>query len=300
MPPPLPMTPGRRVALAIGVPVALAIIGLTALTIVANVGQASLRVDQAIPAPDHLVRVTIDNPDVTLRSAAGSGAGIRVTGTLRGPFVPPAFRVLPTAAGVAIRSHCVMKIVGSCSGALTLTAPAGLPVTVSDASGHLSASGVHGHVTLSDGSGDLAAARLSGAISLADGSGNITASGLSGGDIAVNDSSGDISVSGVTGGGLTLGDGSGEIVVTGLAETDVVARNGSGDVTLIFTKVPRRVDITDGSGNITLALPPGPAYYRVDASSSSGDRSVSVKTRPSSPYVIAATADSGNVSISYG
>jgi Putative adhesin len=244
MPPPLPMTPGRRVALAIGVPVALAIIGLTALTIVANVGQASLRVDQAIPAPDHLVRVTIDNPDVTLRSAAGSGAGIRVTGTLRGPFVPPAFRVLPTAAGVAIRSRCVMKIVGSCSGALTLTAPAGLPVTVSDASGHLSASGVHGHVTLSDGSG--------------------------------------------------------EIVVTGLAETDVVARNGSGDVTLIFTKVPRRVDITDGSGNITLALPPGPAYYRVDASSSSGDRSVSVKTRPSSPYVIAATADSGNVSISYG
>jgi hypothetical protein len=243
MPPPLPMTPGRRVTLAIGVPIALAIIGLTALNMVANVAQASLRVDRAIAAQDHQVRVTIDNPDVVLRTAAGSGAGIRVTGTLRGPFVPPAFRVLPTAVGVAIRSHCVAWA-GSCSGALTLTAPAGLSVTVSDSSGDLSASGIHGHVTLSDGSG--------------------------------------------------------EIVVTGLAETDVVARNGSGDVTLIFTKVPRRVDITDGSGNITLALPPGPAYYRVDASSSSGDRSVSVKTRPSSPYVIAATADSGNVSISYG
>jgi hypothetical protein len=298
MPPPLPMTPGRRVTLAIGVPIALAIIGLIALNMVANVAQASLRVDRTVAAQDHQVRVTIDNPDVVLRTGAGSGAGIRVTGTLRGPFVPPTLRVLPTGAGVAIHSHCVAWA-GSCSGALTLTARAGLPVTVSDSSGHLGASGIHGHVTLSDGSGDLSAARLSGAISLADGSGNITASGLSGNDIEVNDSSGDISVSRVAGDGLNLGDGSGEIVVTGLAETDVSGRNGSGDVTLTFTKAPRRVDITDGSGNITLVLPPGPTYYQVDASSSSGDRSVSVKTRPSSPYVITATADSGNVSVSY-
>jgi hypothetical protein len=299
MPPPLPMTPGRRVALAIGGPIALAIIGLTALSLVANVGQASLRVDRTVAAPDHQVRVTIDNPDVVLRSTGGSGAGIRVTGTLRGPFVPPPFHVLPTATGVAIRSHCVAWV-GSCSGALTLTAPAGMSVTVSDSSGHLSASGMHGHVTLSDGSGDLAAVRLSGAISLADGSGNITASGLSGSDIGVNDSSGDISVSGVAGDGLNLNDGSGEIVVSGLAETDVTGRNGSGDVTLTFTKIPRHVDITDGSGNITLVLPPGPTYYQVAASSSSGDRSVSVKTRPSSPYMITATAASGDVTISYG
>ena len=299
MPPPLPMTPGRRVALAIGVPVALAIIGLVALNLVANVGQASLRVDRTVAAPDHQVRVTIDNPDVLLRSAAGTGAGIRVTGTLRGPFVPPAFRMLPTAGGVAISSHCVAWI-GSCSGVLTLTAAAGMSVTVSDSSGDLSASGLRGHVTMSDGSGDLGAARLSGAISLADGSGNISASGLSGRDIRVSDNSGDISVSGLSGDGVRLNDGSGEIVVTGLAETSVTGSNGSGDVTLTFTKVPRRVDITDGSGNITLVLPPGPVYYQVDASSSSGNRSVSVKTRPSSPYVITATADLGNVSISYG
>jgi hypothetical protein len=299
MPPPLPMTPGRRVALAIGVPIALAIIGLVALNMVANVGRAGVRVDRVIAAPDHQVRVSIDHPDVALRGAAGSGAGIRVTGTLWGPFVPPAFHLLPTAAGVAVRSRCVAWV-GSCSGGLTLTTPAGMSVTASDSSGNLSASGMYGQVTLSDGSGDLVATRLSGAISLADGSGNITASGLSGHDIGVNDSSGDISVSAVAGDGLNLGDGSGEIVVTGLAETDVTARNGSGDVSLTFTKVPRRVDITDGSGNITLVLPPGPAYYQVAASSSSGDRSVSVKTRPSSPYVITATSDSGNVSISYG
>jgi len=298
MPPPLPMTPARRVTLAIGVPVALAIIGLVALDMVANVGQASLRVDRAFAAPGHQVTMTIDNPDVTLRSAAGPGAVVRMTGTLRGPFIPPAFHVRPTATGVAISSHCVAWI-GPCSGVLALAAPAGLPVTVSDSSGSLSASGLRGHVTLSDGSGDLGAARLSGAISLADGSGNISASGLSGHDIRVNDSSGNISVSGLAGDGVQLNDGSGEIVVTGLAETSVTGSNGSGDVTLTFATVPRRVDITDGSGNITLVLPPGPTYYRVDASSSSGNRSVSVKTRPSSPYVITATADSGNVSISY-
>jgi len=298
VPPPLPMTPGRRAALVLGVPIALAIIGLIAVDMVANVGQASLRVDRTVPVRGHQAGLSVDNPDVTLRAAAGSGDAIRVTGTLRGPFVPPVFGLRPTATGLVIRSHCVVPI-GSCSGVLAVTVPAGLPVTASALSGDLDASGFRGHVTLSDITGDLGAGRLSGTISLDDGSGDITASSLDGG-IRLNDGSGDITVSGLAGDRVSLSDGSGDIDVTGLAATGVTGRDNSGDITLTFTKVPRRVDISVGSGDIVLVLPRGPAYYQVDASSSSGGSTVSVKTRPSSPNVITAIDNSGDVSISYG
>jgi hypothetical protein len=57
--------------------------------------------------------------------------------------------------------------------------------------------------------------------------------------------------------------------------------------------------VTDESGNITLVLPRGPAYYHVDANSESGNTSVSVNHRLSSPYVIIASNGSGNITISY-
>jgi hypothetical protein len=57
--------------------------------------------------------------------------------------------------------------------------------------------------------------------------------------------------------------------------------------------------VTDESGNITLVLPRGPAYYHVDANSESGNTSVSVNRRLSSPYVIIASNGSGNITISY-
>jgi hypothetical protein len=59
------------------------------------------------------------------------------------------------------------------------------------------------------------------------------------------------------------------------------------------------VDVTDASGDITLVLPPGPAYYHVEASSESGHTSVSVNRRLSSPYVIIASSGSGNVTVTY-
>jgi len=293
------MTPGRRVALVLGVPIALALIGLTAVNMVANVGQASLRVDRTVPVRGDQVGVSVDNPDVMLRGATASGNAFRVSGTLRGPFVPPRFDLRPTATGLAVRSHCVVPI-GSCSGVLAVTVPAGLPVVISDSSGNLTASGFRGHVTLSDGSGNLGAARLSGTITLEDGSGDISASSLDGDRIRLSDGSGDITVSGLAGGSVSLTDGSGDIAVTGLAGTNVTGHDDSGGLTLTFTKVPRRVTVTDGSGDIALILPRGPAYYQVDARSSSGGSTVSVKTRPSSPNVITAIDDSGNVSIRYG
>lgn len=274
---PLPMTSVRWVTLALGLPVALALIGLSSLTAVALADQARYRVHVSAPASGGQARVMINNADVTVRP--GPGDRISVSGTLRGSLSPPTFAWRSDASGLTLDSHC-WSWAGTCSLAYDIAAPAGLPLMLSDGSGNLNVSGFAGHVTLSAGSGDLDASRLAGTISLTNGSGDITASGLDGGSVE-------------------LSNGSGDIVINGLAATDVAGDDGSGNITLTFTKIPRRVDVTEASGNITLVLPRGPTYYHVEASSESGSTSVSVNRRPSSPYVITASSGSGNVTISY-
>jgi hypothetical protein len=271
------MTPVRRVTLALGLPVALALIGWGSFTAIALADQASYRLHVGAPASGGQARVKINNADATVRP--GPGDRISVSGTLRGSLSRPTFAWRSDASGLTLDSHC-WSWAGTCSLAYEIAAPAGLPLTVSDGSGNLNVSGFGGHITLSAGSGDLDASRLAGTISLSNGSGDITASGLNGGSVR-------------------LSDGSGDIVISGVAATDVVGDNGSGDITLTFTKVPKRVDVTDASGDITLVLPRGPAYYRVEASSESGNTSVSVNRRVSSPYVIIASNGSGDITISY-
>jgi hypothetical protein len=271
----LPLTPGRLVALALGVPVVLALIGWAGFSTVALADQAGVRVHLSV-ADGQRTQVTIDNPDATIHP--GPGGRIWVSGTLRGSLARPTFSWRSTAAGLALRSRCWAPT-GFCSLNYDITVPAGRPLAVSDGSGNLNAGGFGGRVWLSDGSGDLNASGLAGTISLNDGSGDITASGLTGDRVRVS-------------------DGSGDIVVTGLAATDVTGNDSSGGLTLRFTKVPRRVDVTDGSGDITLMLPPGPTSYHVNAQSSSGSTTISVKRSLSSPYLIVASDNSGDITIS--
>jgi DUF4097 and DUF4098 domain-containing protein YvlB len=125
--------------------------------------------------------------------------------------------------------------------------------------------------------------------------GNLTASGLAG-TIRLDNNSGDITAAGLTG-DTRLQDSFGNIEVTGLASADVVASNQSGDITLTFSKVPRRVNVTDSFGNITLNLPPGPTAYRVSARTSFGSSTISVPQATSAPDVITVTNNSGDITI---
>jgi hypothetical protein len=269
----VPMTPARRLVLAVGLPFALALVGLVSLTAVALADVASYRVHVSVPASGGQTRIVIDNADAIVRP--GADGRVSVNGTLRGSLARPAFGWRSTGAGLTLHSRC-WSWAGWCSLGYSVTAPAGLPLAVTDGSGDLSASCFGGHVTLSGGAGNITASHLSGAIELASGSGDITASGLDG--------------------SVRLSDGAGNIVVTGLAATDVVGDDGSGNITLTFSKAPRRVEVTDESGDITLVLPRGQSYL-VTAHSSQGNTSVSVRQSPSSPYVITASNGSGNITI---
>jgi len=294
---PLPMTPARRMILAIGVPIALAVIGLGVAgwasgAITGLTHQVSYRVAvNALVTGGH-VNVTVDNADVTLRS--GTGDQIQVRGTLSENLVRPTFSWQSTAAGLALHPQCRLPT-GVCSLRFAIAAPARLPVAVTDSSGDMNASGLRGTVTLSDSSGDVGASRLSGDIRLEDGSGDLAASGLTG-NIRLDDNSGDINASGLTG-DVRFQDGSGDVAVNGLAGPDVTGSVSSGDITLTFTKVPDRVQVTDSSGDVTLVLPPGAAAYDVVASASSGDTVITVPKNSSSKHVIIVTDQSGDITV---
>jgi hypothetical protein len=295
---PLPMTWGRVTALVIGVPVALALIGVVSLSIVASLAPVRVSVDRTVALKGATASVAVDGPDHTLIPSRAAGRQVRVRGTLTGSFAQPVVDLHTTATGIAVNSRCVVPT-GDCSGALNVTVPAGLPVLASDGDGNLNASDLHGQVTLSDGSGNLTVTGLSGTISMSDGAGDIFATGLSGRTIKIGDSSGNLNAAGVSGSTVALSDSAGDISVSDLAATDVTGRAGSGNITVAFTAVPRRVDVVDSAGDITLILPRGPAYYEVSTQIIDGNASVAVRRSASSPYVIDASTGSGNITIQY-
>ncbi|HEX3493573.1 MAG TPA: DUF4097 family beta strand repeat-containing protein [Streptosporangiaceae bacterium] len=297
----VPLTPGRRVILAAGVPAALLLIaflvfqwGRSAIKVLANGDQRGYPVAVSAPLSGGQSQLTVNNADISLQP--GGGSRIRVRGSLYGAITPPTFQHQETRQGLLLNPTCAAPV-GNCSLTLHARVPATLPVTATDTGGNLSATGLTGNEALSDNSGNLTATGLGGSIYLNDQFGELNASGLSGG-VQIVSTSGDITASGVTG-NTRLQDNFGNITVTGLAAADVRASDVNGDILLVFTKIPRHVAVTDTFGNITLELPRGPVTYRVQAPRPLfGTRSITVPESPSSHNVITAHNSNGDITIS--
>jgi DUF4097 and DUF4098 domain-containing protein YvlB len=177
---------------------------------------------------------------------------------------------------VAVSPRCHFFI-GICSFSFNAVLPAGKHTVVSEGSGNVALRGLTGPVTVESGSGNVRADALTGTVSLQTGSGNVTGGALSGPRIR-------------------LRAGSGNIAFGGLASLDVVVFAGSGNIDLTFTKVPARVRVRDSSGNVNVVLPQG-VRYQVNATTDSGNRTVSVPLTSAPGHVITVTDGSGNVSV---
>jgi hypothetical protein len=271
----LPMTKGRRLALLLGVPIALALIGWTGLTEVAYAGLGSYPVRLSVPVHGSTVSLSTSAADVQVTQAAGST--LQLTGKARYSLVRSTVTLHATRSGVIVSPRCHFFI-GDCSFSLRAVLPAGKRAVLSDGSGNLTLRGLTGPVSVVSGSGDVQANLLSRTVSLQTGSGDISGDSLSGAQ-------------------ATLKDGSGDIVIHGLASLDVVVSDGSGDIALTFSKVPSHVRVSDSSGNVSVVLPPGPTQYQVNATTNSGNRTVSVPTNSASAHVITVTDGSGDVSV---
>ena len=252
----LPMTAGRRVALAIGVPLCLALTANTGLDLVADVGRGTVPVNYHIPAAAHRVSVTTDGGSVSLRQLAG-GQGT-IAGTATYSLIRPHITERLTAGESVITYRCVFWE-GDCGFDGTVSVDGGTAVSVSTGGGNVTADGTSGTVSLSTGGGNVTADRVSGDLALSTGGGNVQ--------------------------------------VTGVAATQVSADTGGGDVEIVFTQVPRNVQVSTGGGNITIVVPPGSTQYHVTSSTGGGNVNDAVPQNTSSPRVIDASSGGGDITI---
>jgi len=93
----------------------------------------------------------------------------------------------------------------------------------------------------------------------------------------------------------TFSDGQGHITVTGITNPIVTASDGAGSVTLIFTKVPSRVDVTAAFGNVKIVLPPGLTVYNVVAHAQLGTSLIEVPISAESKHLINVNDGSGSI-----
>lgn len=120
---------------------------------------------------------------------------------------------------------------------LVIEVPAGMAAEIADGSGSIEITNL-GAVGITDGSGEITGSNLHGDVRVRDGSGSITLTDL-GGAVNIRDGSGSIDLRNV-GGQVVIVDGSGEIGVRG-ARTSVRISDGSGNI-----------DVADVSGNLTV------------------------------------------------
>ena len=101
---PLPLTRGRRTALAIGVPVSLALIAWGAFNVIALLSADSFQIHQSVAAAGGQVSVSVDTGNLSLEPAAGDQ--VALTGVAHYGLVRPTVDVTSSGAGVSITAHC--------------------------------------------------------------------------------------------------------------------------------------------------------------------------------------------------
>jgi Putative adhesin len=209
----LRMTPGRWATLAIGVPIALVLIGWSAFSLVADIGGASFPVSATIPLQNGRLVASTGGGDITVRQGQVSDGAARLIGKVEYSLVRPTF----TVSGSGISLHCRLPT-GNCGLNATLDVPSHTAVDLNTGGGNMQVSGIQGSVTLDSGGG------------------NLTASDL-GGVLTFTTSGGDVDGTGLFSRHVSTGSGGGNVTLVFTAVPDFVkVSSGGGDITIV---VPR-------------------------------------------------------------
>ena len=268
----LRMTSGRWATLAVGVPIALVLIGWLAFSLVTDIGQASFAVSTTIPVQDGRVVASTGGGDITVHQGQVSGGTARLTGKVEYSLIRPTF----TVSGNGISLHCHVPT-GNCGLNATLDVPSRTAVDLTTGGGNMQVSGIHGNVTLDSSGGDVGVSGIGGNAKVLTGGGNLTASDL--------------------GGILTFTTGGGDVSGSGLFSPRVIAGSGGGNVTLVFTAVPDYVKVSSSGGDIAIVVPHGNTSYAIKSTSRGGDYGATVPTNDASRHTIQVDSGGGNISI---
>lgn len=309
-PPRPPLTPGRRAALAIGVPLVLAAIVASSLSYAQDLGHGSYPVSFTVPATAGKgLSLSLDDGNATVRGEQVGEA--RVAGTVHYSTTRPSVR----RDGGAISVGCP-GFENNCYLDATMDVPRqASPLHVSTHGGTLAASGLDGAVTLATRGGNLMLADISGTLSVTSDGGDVQAGhlagtpafSLGGGNLTLADVTGTLSVR--SGGGDVQADhlaatstfslGGGNLDATAVTAGQVTVTSEGGDVTLAFTRIPRSVDVTSGGGNVTILVPRGGRYA---LSTHPGGGSAGGSVRPANGGAtsqITVDSSGGDINVSY-
>ena len=318
---PLRMTPGRWLALAIGVPVALALIGWTAYSLVASVARGSYAFGYTFPVRNGQVALNINAGDITLHQAP-AGDAARLTGTVQYGLVRPNLREFTTPTSANISLNCSANIAGNCGVNAHLDVPVQTGVTLWSNGGDVTASGFSSGMTLWTDGGNVNVSNLAGALQLETGGGDLTANGLTGtlvvdtqggnvnagnwtepgtGTMRLNTDGGDITVNGLTGNFQLVTTG-GNVNASDVTAAMSTTQSEGGDVTLAFGQVPKDVTITALGGNVTVILPPGGTKYDISTPDNQGGNIdiPSSLVASNSPDKITIDSGGGDITVSQG
>ena len=271
----LPMTPGRAVALVIGVPVVLAIIAYNSYDLVLNVGRGSFPVRENVRVAASGLTVSLGGGGATVHGGAATPGVARVSGTVTYHLGRPSVQLNSGNIGL----NCPWFDEGNCS----LNATVAIPSNTA--------------LTMSTGGGDLTASHLTGSTKLSTGGGNITLTHANG-SLSLSSAGGDVTFSDVQGETATVSADGGNINGTGIGIPDVSVTSNGGDVDLTFaaSAAVRNLHVETNGGNVTVIVPPG--HYDVADTSNGGSATSSIKSDLSSPNHITITTNGGDISLS--
>lgn len=247
-----PMTPWRWLTLAVGLPVLVALIGWTGLSLLADAGTGSYQLSSALPVTKGAVTADFTDANVTL--VPGSSA--RLTGTLTYSLIRPDV----TIRGSSVSYRCPMPA-GQCALTSTLSVPPRDDVNLSSAAGDLTVNGgLGGNMTLSTGTGDL------------------SATNLAGGNARLTTTDGDISATGITAADVTASSVAGDVSLTFVrVPGNVTVTSSYGDVSIVLPrgKDAYRVVTGDGTGDVSVTMPEqASSSHVITVSSKTGDISI--------------------------
>lgn len=251
---PVALTRGRRLALAIGVPVTVGVIGVIALNGVAQASQGSAAVRYAIPVTAGKVTTSTGGGNLTLRQASAGASSAELTATAHWSLI----RGRITRHGSSLSYACPLPI-GTCGLTSSLSVPSGTAVSASTDGGDLQIPGpVAGPLNLSTDGGDLNASAIRGTLRATSDGGSITIGSLAAPTAAVSSDGGDVSVR------MAQAPGSLQISSDG------------GNVALTLPAGQYRVAVSSDGGNVTNTVgnnPSAPDTIRI--SSDGGDVTIS-------------------------
>jgi hypothetical protein len=269
----LVITPARRAAILIGVPIVFLIFIAGGYSVVSNTGRASFPVSESIPLPGGALTMNLDGGSATLAGSSVQSSTARLAGTVEYQLSKPTLKVGPGDISLS----CPAMDTGNCTLSASVDIPTGTALTVSTGGGDLSASDLSGGGTLSADGGNITLTRASGDLALSSGGGNVGVSHVSSTTMSISANGGNI-----TGGTVSA--------------THVTADSGGGNVTLTLTRVPRDLTVTSDGGNVTIVVPQG--TYAVTTDTSGGTDSQTIKNTPGAADTISVSSGGGDISLS--